>query len=259
MQASSNSEPSLEEQAYRRLRQALVEGVFTPGQKLSIRRVAAALGTSPMPARTALRRLSAEQAVDVLPSGTAVVPRLTRATFAELGAIRAELEPLAVRLAAPAIDRATHAALTKVVRAGRSARETNDAVEVLRADRQFLFALYRAAAAPMLLGIIETLWLRRGPHFWDARWLILGRVPAANRHVEILEALRRKDGHRASAELKAEIESTTAYLLERMRFVDDPGADGDLKGLKPLEGASRQRITPSDTSPGKRPSRRPAS
>ena len=44
--------PALEEQAYRRLRQALVEGVFAPGDKLSIRRVAAGLGTSPMPART---------------------------------------------------------------------------------------------------------------------------------------------------------------------------------------------------------------
>jgi len=38
MQVSSDGNPlSLEEQAYRRLRQALVEGVFTPGQKLFIR------------------------------------------------------------------------------------------------------------------------------------------------------------------------------------------------------------------------------
>jgi DNA-binding GntR family transcriptional regulator len=259
MQASSNSDPSLEEQAYRRLRQALVEGVFTPGQKLSIRRIAAALGTSPMPARTALRRLSAEQAVDVLPSGTAVVPRLTRAAFTELGAIRAELEPLALRLAAPAIDEATHAALTQVVRSGRSAREANNAEEVLRADRQFLFSLYRAAAAPMLLGIIEALWLRRGPHFWDARWLLLGRVPAANRHVEILEALSSKDGARASAELKAEIESTTAYLLERMSFVDDPGTDGGLEGLQPLERVTLKRVPMPDRPPRKRPAGRTAS
>ncbi|HEY8613851.1 MAG TPA: GntR family transcriptional regulator [Roseomonas sp.] len=249
MQASSDNDPtSLEEQAYRRLRQALVEGVFTPGQKLSIRRIAAALGTSPMPARTALRRLSAEQAVDVLPSGTAIVPRLTRAAFAELGAIRAELEPLAVRLAAPMIDRATHAAMTQIVRAGRAAREANNAEEVLRADRQFLFTLYRAAAAPMLLGIIEALWLRRGPHFWDARWVIVGRVPAANRHAEILDALRTKDGVRASAELKAEIESTTAYLLERMHFVDDPAVNSGLGGLQPLKKAARKPVA----SPGKR-------
>jgi DNA-binding GntR family transcriptional regulator len=243
MQASSDTdETSLEEQAYRRLRRALMEGVFTPGQKLSIRRIAAALGTSPMPARTALRRLAAEQAVDVLPSGTAVVPRLTRAAFKELGAIRAELEPLAVRLAAPMIDSALHAELTEIVRVGRVAREANNAEEVLRADRQFLFTLYHAAAAPMLLGIIEALWLRRGPHFWDARWIIIGRVPAANRHVEILDALRTRDGSRASAELKAEIESTTAYLLDRMRFADDPAAAGGLEGLRPLKMAAAEPV-----------------
>lgn len=243
MQASSDAPPSLEEQAYRRLRQALVEGVFVPGQRLSIRRIAAALGTSPMPARTALRRLAAEQALDVLPSGTAIVPRLTRAAFAELGAIRAELEPLAVRLSVPLIDAATRATLAGTIRSGRAARETNDAQELLRTDRQFLFTLYRAAAAPMLLGMIEALWLRRGPHFWDARWLIVGRVPGAARHAEILAALEARDAPGAALELKAEIESTTAYLLERMRFVDDPPAEGGLEALGPLKrGPARRRV-----------------
>jgi hypothetical protein len=111
----------------------------------------------------------------------------------------------------------------------------------------------------MLLGIIEALWLRRGPHFWDARWLLLGRVPAANRHVEILEALRSKDGARASAELKTEIESTTAYLLERMSFVDDPGTDGGLEGLQPLERVTLKRAPMPDRPSGKRPAGRAAS
>jgi DNA-binding GntR family transcriptional regulator len=62
----------------------------------------------------------------------------------------------------------------------------------------------------MLLGMIEALRLRRGPHFWDARWIIIGRVPAAHRHLEIPDALRAQDGDRASAELKAEIGSITA-------------------------------------------------
>ncbi|WP_424812985.1 GntR family transcriptional regulator [Roseococcus sp. YIM B11640] len=215
-------QPSLEEATYRRLRLGLMEGAFAPGQKLSIRRIAAALGTSPMPARTALRRLATEQAVDVLPSGTAIVPRLTRAAFQELGAIRAELEPLAVRLAAPHLTPALLDELEAIIRSNRKAREENNAEEVLRADRDFLFGLYRAAAAPMLLGVIEALWMRRGPHFWEARWIIIGRVPAENRHAEILASLRAGRHEVASLDLKGEIESTTAYLLEKMRFPDDP-------------------------------------
>lgn len=235
MQALSPPPPaSLEEQAFRRLRQSLMEGQFAPGQKLSIRRIAAALGTSPMPARTALRRLAAEQAVDVLPNGTAVVPRLSRRTFGELSAIRAELEPLAVRLAAPILDGGQLDALAGIIGDGAAARAANDPEGMLRADRDFLFTLYRAAAAPMLLGMIEALWLRRGPLFREARWIILGRVPSGNRHGEMLDALRGGDAALAAAELKTEIEAATAYLLERMQFADDPAEEGGIEGLRPL-------------------------
>lgn len=225
-------QPSLEDHAYRQLRQALVEGVFVPGQKLSIRRIAAALGTSPMPARAALGRLAAERALDVLPSGTVVVPCLTRAAFAELGAIRAELEPLAVRLAAPAVDGAMRARLAAIVAADDAARAASDPEGLLREDRRFLFTLYGAAGAPMLLGMIESAWLRRGPHFWDARWLLVARVPGAARHGDVLSALGAGDGAGAASVLRREIESTTAFLLERMRFVDDAGADAGLQALK---------------------------
>ncbi|WP_426954915.1 GntR family transcriptional regulator [Muricoccus radiodurans] len=241
MQALSDALPSLEDQAYQRLRQALVEGVFVPGQKLSIRRIAAALGTSPMPARTALRRLAAERAVDVLPSGTATVPRLTRAAFAELGAIRASLEPLAVRLATPLIDAAARATLAEHLHAEHAARESGAPEDLLRADRGFLFALYRAADAPMLLGMIEAAWLRRGPHFWDARWLLIGRVPGAARHAEVLAAIEAGQGETAATLLREEIESTTAYLLERMRFADDPPAPEGAAALGPVDRPPARR------------------
>jgi DNA-binding GntR family transcriptional regulator len=231
---------SLEEQAYRKLRQALVEGVFSPGQKLSIRRLAEALGTSPMPARTALRRLAAEQAIDVLPSGTAVVPRLTRAAFTELGTVRAELEPLAVRLAAPRFGPQVHAKLLEILEAERAARAAGNPEHLLRSDRSFLFTIYQSAAAPILFAMIEATWLRRGPHFWDARWLIVSRPPGAVHHADILAALERGDATRASDLLRAEIEGATAYLLEHMQFADDPVDAGQLGGLTPIERPKRR-------------------
>ncbi|MEO3474967.1 GntR family transcriptional regulator [Roseomonas sp. CAU 1739] len=229
---------SLEDQAFQRLRQALMEGLFAPGQKLSIRRIAAALGTSPMPARTALRRLAAEQALDVLSSGTAIVPRLSRGAFKELATIRATLEPLAVGMAAGRLDEGQFDGLERMIRAGDAARARNDPEGVLRADRDFLLSLYRAAEAPMLYGIIESLWLRRGPLFWDARWIILGRNPTGNQHREMLSALRARDGATAAAELKAEIDAAADYLLSRLQFADDPHGSEGIERLKPL--ASRE-------------------
>jgi GntR family colanic acid and biofilm gene transcriptional regulator len=216
----------LEEQAYRRLRQALMAGVFAPGDKLSIRRIAEALGTSPMPARTALRRLAIEQAVDVLPSGTAIVPRLTRSAFLELSTIRAALEPLAVRLAAPRLDTATLQTLKSLLAEHDAARSTGQPERFLRVDREFLFTLYQKADAPMLLGMIEALWLRRGPLFWEARWVLMSRPQdKAHRHGPLLEALSQGDAAAAARELEVEINDATALLLREIRFQGDPAAN----------------------------------
>lgn len=219
----------LEEMAYFRLRRALVEGTFAPGEKLSIRRIAEALGTSPMPARTALRRLVTEQALDVLPSGTAVVPRLTREAFSEMAAIRASLEPLALRLAAPHLDEAALAALENLRVEHDAARTSGQPEQFLRLDREFLFTLYRGAKAPMLLGMIEVLWLRRGPLFWEARWALMG-LPSevAHRHAPILQALREGNVSMAAQELETEINEATAFLLGEMRFQGDAPASGSI-------------------------------
>lgn len=223
---------SLEDQAYRQLRRALVEGDFTPGQKMPIRRLASELGTSPMPVRTALRRLISEQALDVLPSGTAIVPRLTRSAFAKLGMVRAALEPLAVKMAASNFDGATKVRLEELLQVERKARESGDPVQLLRADRQFLLALYEPCQTAMLLSMIEATWLRRGPHFWDARWLIIGRSPSGSKHADIMRCIVSGDFETAARTLQEEIEGTTSYLLERMSFVDDPVATARLRPLR---------------------------
>lgn len=230
---------ALEELAYRRLRDALGGGAFLPGDRLSIRRVADALGMSSMPARTALRRLAAEQALDLLPNGTAIVPRLTRAAFIELSAIRAELEPLALRLAAPHLDGATLDRLSAAVAGHDEARVRGDSDAVRRLDRDFLFTIYRAAEAPLLLNLIETLWLRRGPIFWELRWAALAAGGMRHAHSEILEALRNGQVAAASAALQQEIMDASRFILGAMRFADDDTPKDRLAALKQPQAAAR--------------------
>ena len=45
------SRDTLQDQVYRQIREALMSGRFQPGQKLTIRGLAEALGSSPMPVR----------------------------------------------------------------------------------------------------------------------------------------------------------------------------------------------------------------
>lgn len=228
------SPSSLEQQAYDAIRRALVGGSFVPGDRLPIRQVAAALGTSPMPARAALQRLVAEQVLNVLPSGTATVPLLTRTAFIEMRAIRLQLEPLAALMAAEHMNASILAGLDTRISALDRALEQGNMEVVLTENQHFMFDIYRASRSPLLLGFIETLWLRRGPMYWGARAALLRWNMPFTRHRATVAALRCGDGMRAGTAIRDEIESTTAFLLEEIRFADDPLPSG-VAGLAMLK------------------------
>jgi len=68
---------------YLRLREALMSGHFVPGQAITLRTAAEALGTSPMPVRDALRRLEIEHALVPRSNRTLGVPEMIYASLTE--------------------------------------------------------------------------------------------------------------------------------------------------------------------------------
>ncbi|WP_176316001.1 GntR family transcriptional regulator, partial [Burkholderia vietnamiensis] len=54
---------TMADKVYQQLREALMSGRFAPGQALSLRGVAEAVGSSTMPVRAALTRLAADRAL----------------------------------------------------------------------------------------------------------------------------------------------------------------------------------------------------
>lgn len=208
----------LYEKVYDELRNALMSGGFLPGESLTIRGVAEALGTSVMPVREALRRLAAERAVEMLANRTIRIPLMTEESFTELLGMRLMLEAQAAALAA---ERITDAELAQV----RAANETFAALpDTTPADRllanwQFHFTIYRAARSPLLLSVIEMFWLQSGPYLMaPLRWRTQqgqGEVYFAAgvaHHRALIEALARRDGAAASKALQADIgDAATAY------------------------------------------------
>jgi DNA-binding GntR family transcriptional regulator len=68
---------TLGQRVYSGLRDFLMAGQLQPGQKLTLRELAAALNVSPMPVREAVRRLAAEGALEMLPNRRIRVPVVT--------------------------------------------------------------------------------------------------------------------------------------------------------------------------------------
>lgn len=215
---------TLGEVVNRSLRERLIGGELSPGEKLSLRAVAEALGVSMTPVRHAVSRLVAEDALEVLPKSAVRVPVMTLEGFRELTAARLAIEGLATEAAA---RNRTAADITRMRNADaefrsqqRSARPNLGAA--VRTNKEFHFAVYRAAAMPTLMRIIEGLWLRVGPIInLDLRSSAqrLRTNIAEQHHATMLAAVVAQDPTRARDALVADISGAAQFIeqLNRLR------------------------------------------
>lgn len=208
---------TLGERVTTELRELLISGRVGPGDKLSLRKVAEALGVSMMPVREAISRLAADGALEVLPGRAVHVPVLTLAQFRELTRIRLVIEGFAAE------EAARHAGAEDVARIGgfeqafrlAAAEEPHDPGRMVAINRDFHFALYRAAGMPSLVEMIERLWLKAGPILnLDMRseaTRIKGGT-AVEAHAGILAALKARDAVAARAALQGDIGAAARHI-----------------------------------------------
>jgi DNA-binding GntR family transcriptional regulator len=91
---------------YHTLRQAILDGVLEPGQRLVIDDIAAALAVSAIPVREALGQLQSERLIETKPHVGAVVSAISKDSIRELFALLEALELVAARAAAERADAA---------------------------------------------------------------------------------------------------------------------------------------------------------
>lgn len=161
---------TLADQVYRDLRDLILSGRIEPGERLTLRRLAAVVGTSPMPVRDAASRLVAEKALVMLPSRSLQVPWPSQGEFEEIVTIRCALEGLAAELAA---QRRTGADV-EAIRRHAAAFDLNasavspNPLAAIEHNRHLHFTVYKASGLPNLVQMIEGLWLQVGPVFYAA-------------------------------------------------------------------------------------------
>lgn len=203
---------------YQQLRELVMAGRMMPGEQVSLRSVAAALNVSVMPVREAMQRLVAEQALEVTPNRAVRVPRMSATQFLEITTIRVDLEGLATDHAAARMDAAR---LQVIVRwheefAAEMRKRRPDGTRLIDLNKELHFAIYRAAAMPTLLHMIESLWLRIGPILnYDLRSgsRRIDEAVAVAHHARLVEALASGDGAAARAALKGDIDSAAEFIV----------------------------------------------
>lgn len=203
---------TLQDQTYHTLRQGLMLGRWLPGERLKIHALASEMGVGTMPVRTALQRLVAEKALVNVPNCGVTVPQLDMADFDDILATRILLEGEAARLGAKNLNREEKEQLQQLVHKMDAAIAANDIKAYLDANETFHLLLYRAAASPMLMTLIETVWLYVGPisnrlHQDAAVWATMNDA-----HGALLTALQQDDADGVAEAIAADLTTAGAYL-----------------------------------------------
>jgi DNA-binding GntR family transcriptional regulator len=204
---------TLEDGVYQQLCELILQGGIAPGESITVASLAAAFAVSPMPVRKALTRLSAAGALTVVSGRTIGIPRLTRNRLDELKRVRLVIEPAAAGWAAANANDVVVSQLARSFQHLLDSERSGDTKAYVQSNYDFHFDIYRQAESPIMLGIIESLWLQISPYFHLLR--SSGNFRISNRHHgEIFEAMKTADASRAQEALRRDINDAYAVLAE---------------------------------------------
>lgn len=212
MTAEDRKIPS-HELTYARLRDMVLYGHLEPGQPVTIQGLVGDLDAGMTPVREALRRLTAEGALEPQGNRRVTVPRLTAAILEELAFARLTIEPRLAELAAPQLTPELIATLTALDERVNEALRVGDIPAYLQGNHAFHFALYEASGAGVLLDIARSLWLRFGPSLRVVCG-VSGIEGLPDGHIEALAAMRAGDARALALAVRNDI----AQGVEQVRL-----------------------------------------
>src|SRR6185437_13601754 len=206
---------TLNDRAYEQIKKGLISGAFRSGQTLVIRTLAETYGISTTPVREALQRLVAEHNLELLPNRSIVVPLLDVDRFVELFRIRRELEGLAGELATPHFRPQNLVRLESILDAMDTVlAEGSGSYQAL--NQKFHFTIYERADSPLLMTMVQNMWIQVGP-FFNELTEDDGFVNKANdQHRAIVSALMAKDAVAVRRHLSLDISVAADHLIPRL-------------------------------------------
>ena len=212
---------SVQDRVYTELRRALISGLFAPGQVVTIRQLSDALMTSTMPVRDALGRLISERALVALPNRSMRLPPMTLERIDDLLRTRILIEGEAIALAAPRMTAANIAMLRGLMAEWQVLRLDGDPATVdqeAALNQAFHFEIYNACGSPVLIPMIESLWLQSGPCTRAAIFAFseAGESDSAHFHLSMIEALAAGQAQAAREALVADISRPFAFLRKKL-------------------------------------------
>ncbi len=200
-----------------RLRKMITEGALPPGAHLNERALCELLGVSRTPLREALKMLAVERLIDLLPNRGARVVTLSASDIADAFELLSGLEALAGELACERITQAEIDEIHELHCAMDACHANGDLSGYFDCNQRIHDRINAAARNPALTQMYQSVnhrlqALRFRSNLHTGKW-----ERAIEEHVEMLRALRERDGAALSRLLRAHLMAKCATVLANMR------------------------------------------
>ena len=218
---------ALHEQVAMRLRKMLVESQIPPGAKLNERELAEVLNVSRTPLREAIKMLSAEGLVELVPNRGAIAVALDEAAVLDTFEVMAGLEAMSGELAAQRITEAELAEIRAMHYEMMAAYTRRDLSAYYRINAQIHQAINAAAKNPVLTSTYNQVnarlqALRFRSNQDGEKW-----KHAMQEHDRMIEALAAHDAKAMRTVLMQHLHNKREVVMEQLRSESTAQAVGD--------------------------------
>jgi DNA-binding GntR family transcriptional regulator len=215
----------------------ILNGRIAPGERIVEMRIAQQFGVSQAPVREALRDLDLLGFVVSSPFRGALVRQISVEELVQLYPIRAVLEGLAAREAAPRIDAPTLKKLERLLATMRSAAARGDHRREVEADFAFHLTIVEASGNRLLQQIWDRMRLA------TTTFLTVSKShhslhEIVERHAAVVEALRTRNPEAAELALRLHIEEPGEWLRAAL---EEESAEDDERKTSRKSRATRPR------------------
>lgn len=201
---------------YQYLYDKIYSGEYKPGSQLTEEGICAELNVSRTPVREAIRRLMAEELLEITPGYGLSVAQLRLDDFLEIYEIRPSLEQLAVRLFIERRNASAIQQLAECVSQQQQAIDTGDVELFMENDLRFHEILNGGSHNRRLINLLDSYYKyvrRMSNYIRDDSSL---REDAVVEHKKILDAILEQDITAAQQAALEHSQSGKSYFLKRL-------------------------------------------
>jgi DNA-binding GntR family transcriptional regulator len=219
MPSSNHSHKQLRNVVADRIRTAIFEGQYKPGEWMRQERLAQELGVSQMPVREALKELAAEGLIEHMPYRGVRVVNMSPQDVEDIYALRAFLESRAAGFAAREITAEELVELKQLHAEIEKYSAPEDVLKYRELNRRFHELIFTASRRAYLIRTLGSLWaafptMLMGNYPRTASQPLTGRDSVdLLEHAAILDALERRNRVAAQRAMKEHVESVMHELM----------------------------------------------